>query len=207
MLKQMREYELVKDLEKKHLCVGQIDHVNEQESFPLNFNDPSYKTIKNPEEHINIFDNEFQEVVVSTYEFLHQNSPDLNNFKLRITYLPQTYRVMYQKMFTGEVIKDIANADSVSEIFIYFNFHVWNCLEYEVVEHIVFEFGNQDLKDKVQKYIFHRQRFLRSTTLTQFLSVWHYKEDTIPLLRPVTNKHVHLYNPISDPNLQDIETL
>ena len=94
----------------------------------------------------------------------------LQRLKRCITRLPAS--IKYQHVdFVEKKLKAITHSVSMAEIFGVLNLY-WDFLNYTLLEHIVTNFGNNDTKAAMVKYISELVTFRRATNLSDFISHW-----------------------------------
>lgn len=114
--------------------------------------------------------NKFRKLVCKVYVHVEKAIGDttLNDFKVFVTLCPHSWKrrgIMWER----NDLKIIMHATNLAEIFIILN-QYWDCVHYELLEIIVDQYGDQELKREMENY---RQEIqeLGPTTLNHFRGV------------------------------------
>ena len=128
-----------------------------------------------------------------------QNIP-LMKLKRCITLLPASIKDQHIA-FIRENMSDIKESKSMEEIFLLLNLY-WDFLNYTLLEHIVNEFGNNDTKCAMAKYVTELVAFRKATKLSNFVTHWPCTEKVPPdMTKLVTKMERDWYNC----TLEDVE--
>ena len=101
-------------------------------------------------------DNRFRTLVRRTHRhLLHtiktQEGEDFADFKVAVTLMPASLYGHHILLSPGDR-NAIMKATSFDQIFIVLN-QYWTCVQYELLEYVIQEYGNDDLKKDMKKYI------------------------------------------------------
>ena len=94
----------------------------------------------------------------------------LQRLKRCITLLPASTKDQHIA-FIRENLSEIKESKCMEDIFLLLNLY-WDFLNYTLLEHIVSEFGNNDTKAAMAKYVCELVAFRRATKLSEFISHW-----------------------------------
>ena len=134
---------------------------------------------------------------------VEQNIP-LMNFRDCITLLPASIKHQHVA-FLETKVKAIYQCESIVEIFLQLNLY-WDFLNYTLLEHIVTEFGNNDTKAAMAKYICELVAFRKATKLSTFIAYWPCAGDAPPdMSRLVTKIEKQMKKDWSNCTLEDVE--
>ena len=111
---------------------------------------------------------EYKSLVTMTQEAVQAKSPTLTEFRTEITLqLPEATRAEVEPILQ-KTLPYISNAKSIGEIFLFLNLSVWNFLNYGLLQHIVEVYGDDILRQKMEKYVALVDSFRKKTTLEVF---------------------------------------
>ena len=100
-------------------------------------------------------DNQFRTLVRSTHQHIsctiETKGGGLADFKVAVTLLPGSLNG-YHILLSPDDRSAISNASSYDQIFVVLN-QYWTFVQYELLEYVVQEYGNDDLKKEMKKYI------------------------------------------------------
>ena len=134
---------------------------------------------------------------------VEQNIP-LMNLRDCITLLPASIKHQHVA-FLETKVKAIYQCESIVEIFLQLNLY-WDFLNYTLLEHIVTEFGNNDTKAAMAKYICELVAFCKATKLSTFIAYWPCAGDAPPdMSRLVTKIEKQMDKDWSNCTLEDVE--
>ena len=94
----------------------------------------------------------------------------LQRLKRCITLLPASTKDQHIA-FIRENLREIKQSKCMEDIFLLLNFY-WDFLNYTLLEHIVTEFGNNDTKAAMGKYVCELVAFRKVTKLSEFITHW-----------------------------------
>ena len=94
----------------------------------------------------------------------------LQRLKRCITLLPASTKDQHIA-FIRENLREIKESKCMEDIFLLLNFY-WDFLNYTLLEHIVTEFGNNDTKAAMGKYVCELVAFRKVTKLSEFITHW-----------------------------------
>ena len=104
---------------------------------------------------VNQKDNQFRTLVRRTHRHLSrtiktQEGEDFADFKVAITLMPASL-YGHHILLSSDDCSAIMNATSFDQIFIVLN-QYWTFIQYELLEYVVQEYGNDDLKKEMKRY-------------------------------------------------------
>ena len=121
-------------------------------------------------ERIQTMEIKFDQLLDKTQDGLVDNNIPLQKLKRCITRLPA--HIKDQNFhFIKENLNEIKESKCVEDIFLSLHLY-WNFLNYTLLEHIVNEFGNNDTKAAMAKYVSELVAFRKATKLSDFISHW-----------------------------------
>ena len=94
-------------------------------------------------------------------------SPDIDDFRTKITLLPPEIKPELQQSLTKNLSK-IYGAETIDEIFGLFNLQVWNFLNYGLLQHLVNIYGLDKTKEVMKEYASSVESFRKETSLRVF---------------------------------------
>ena len=112
----------------------------------------------------------FDQLLDKTQDGLVDNNIPLQKLKRCITRLPAHIKDQHLH-FIKENLNEIKESKCVEDIFLSLHLY-WNFLNYTLLEHIVNEFGNNDTKAAMAKYVSELVAFRKATKLSDFISHW-----------------------------------
>ena len=112
----------------------------------------------------------FDQLLDKTQDGLVDNNIPLQKLKRCITRLPAHIKDQHLH-FIKENLNEIKESKCVEDIFLFLHLY-WNFLNYTLLEHIVNEFGNNDTKAAMAKYVSELVAFRKATKLSDFISDW-----------------------------------
>ena len=121
-------------------------------------------------ERIQTMEIKFDQLLDKTQDGLVDNNIPLQKLKRCITRLPAHIKDQHIH-FIMENLSEIKESKCVEEIFLSLHLY-WNFLNYTLLEHIVNEFGNNDTKAAMAKYVSELVAFRKATKLSDFISHW-----------------------------------
>ena len=121
-------------------------------------------------ERIQVMEIKFDQLLDKTQDGLVDNNIPLQKLKRCITRLPAYIKDQHFH-FIKENLSEIKESKCVEDIFLFLNLY-WNFLNYTLLEHIVNEFGNNDTKAAMVKYVSELVAFRKATKLSDFITHW-----------------------------------
>ena len=121
-------------------------------------------------ERIQTMETRFDQLLDKTQEGLVDNNIPLQKLKRCITRLPASIKDQHFH-FIKENLSEIKESKCVENIFLSLHLY-WNFLNYTLLEHIVNEFGNNDTKAAMAKYVSELVAFRKATKLSDFITHW-----------------------------------
>ena len=112
----------------------------------------------------------FDQLLDKTQDGLVDNNIPLQKLKRCITRLPAHIKDQHFH-FIKENLSEIKESKCVEDIFLSLHLY-WNFLNYTLLERIVNEFGNNDTKAAMAKYVSELVTFRKATKLSDFISHW-----------------------------------
>ena len=148
-------------------------------------------------------------MVTTTQKAVRQQAPDIDEFRTTITLLPSSVKREQQHNLQHH-LKYIYKADSIDEIFGCLNLHVWDYLNFGLLECIAARYGDPATKKMMEDYKASVQSFRKSTTLRVFLEAQ--PERTCPEISPDLKKglqevKIQYQSLSSDSSLEEVECI
>ena len=151
---------------------------------------------------VQYFENKFGCLVDKAYQEVNSKM-EASLFLSRITYLPVSARNQHRS-FIKENLTNILPPLTFVNIWTILNLY-WDFLNYDLLEHVVSNFGSDDLKQQMQDYVVELSTFKQTTRLCDFIESWPCRDDGPPedRLRKVVVKMKHEW---SQCTLRDVES-
>ena len=148
------------------------------------------------------FDSKFRNLVNGAYQEVN-GKMDPSDFLSRVTCLPVSDRTQHRS-FIKENLTNIPQSATFVNIWSILNLY-WDFLNYGLLQHVISNFGSEDLKQQMQSYILELSRFKQTTRLCEFIESWPCRDDGPPedRLKKVVVKMKHEW---SQCTLQDVES-
>ena len=128
---------------------------------------------------------------------------DLKKVKFWLTQIPVSLKYTQKHFLGGTTVQLISRAESLLEVFGHLAPH-WNFLDYGLLEHVVTELGNGEVRQSMRRYIHKLTMFRKSVTVSEFRKLWPHEMDPPPESSKLVIK---LNRTQSQLTLQDIEEL
>ena len=154
------------------------------------------------EDQVRYFESKFRTFVDKTYQEVNSKM-DPSVFLSRITCLPVSARTQHRS-FIEEKLSNIPPPVTFMNIWIKLNLY-WDFLNYGFLEHVIINFGSEDLKQNMQKYVHELSVFKQTTRLCDFIESWPCRDDEPPEDR-LKNVVVKMRHEWSQCTLQDVES-
>ena len=119
---------------------------------------------------IRIMEIKLGQLVDNVQDGLIEQNISLQRLKRCVTLLPASIKHQHVA-FIRENMRTITHSESMEEIFGVLNLY-WDFLNYTLLEHIVTEFGTNDTKAAMAKYISELVAFRKTTKLSAFIAHW-----------------------------------
>ena len=146
----------------------------------------------------------FSQVVRKAQSGLVEQKIPLMTLRECITLLPASIKHQHIA-FLETKVKAIIQSESIEEIFLQLNLY-WDFLNYTLLEHIVTEFGNNDTKAAMAKYVCELVAFRKATKLLTFIAYWPCAGEAPPdMSRLVTKIEKQMKKDWSNCTLEDVE--
>ena len=154
------------------------------------------------EDQVCYFDSTFRSLVNKAYQEVN-GKMEPSDFLSRVTCLPVSDRTQHRS-FIKENLTNIPPPLTVVNIWTILNLY-WDFLNYGLLEHVISNFGSEDLKQRMQNYVDKLSIFKQTTRLCDFIESWPCRDDEPPedRLKKVVVKMRHEW---SQCTLQDIES-
>ena len=154
------------------------------------------------EDQVQYFERKFCTFVDKTYQEVNSKM-DPSIFLSRITCLPVSARTQHRN-FIEEKLTNIPPPVTFVNIWTKLNLY-WDFLNYGLLEHVISNFGSEDLKQQMQDYVVELSTFKQTTRLCDFIESWPCRDDRPPedRLKKVVVKMKHEW---SQCTLQDVES-
>ena len=154
------------------------------------------------EEQVQYFESKFRTFVDQAYQEVNSKM-DPSVFLSRFTCLPVSARTQHRS-FIEEKLTNIPQPVTFVNIWTKLNLY-WDFLNYGLLEHVISNFGSQDLKHNMQEYIHELSTFKETTRLCDFIESWPCRDEYPPedRLKKVVVKMQHEW---SQCTLRDVES-
>ena len=154
------------------------------------------------EEQVQYFESKFRNFVDQAYQEVNSKM-DPSVFLSRFTCLPVSARTQHRS-FIEEKLTNIPPPVTFVNIWTKLNLY-WDFLNYGLLEHVISNFGSQDLKHNMQEYIHELSTFKETTRLCDFIESWPCRDEYPPedRLKKVVVKMQHKW---SQCTLRDVES-
>ena len=154
------------------------------------------------EEQVQYFESKFRTFVDQAYQEVNSKM-DPSVFLSRFTCLPVSARTQHRS-FIEEKLTNIPPPVTFVNIWTKLNLY-WDFLNYGLLEHVISNFGSQDLKHNMQEYIHELSTFKETTRLCDFIESWPCRDEYPPedRLKKVVVKMQHEW---SQCTLRDVES-
>ena len=119
-------------------------------------------------ERIDELEEKYYALVSATQKVVTLKAPSVEEFRRRITLLPKS-RKREQRRYLEDHLSYISHAESIDEIFSCLNLHVWDYLNFGLLDHIVAVYGDAETKQKMEEYVMSVQSFRKDTPVHIFL--------------------------------------
>ena len=154
------------------------------------------------EDQVCYFDSTFRSLVNKAYQEVNGKT-EPSDFLSRVTCLPVSDRTQHRS-FIKENLTNIPQSATIVNIWTILNLY-WDFLNYGLLEHVVSNFGSEDLKRQMRQYVDELSRFKQTTRLCDFIESWPCRDDGPPeaCLKKVVVKMRHEW---SECTLRDVES-
>ena len=151
---------------------------------------------------VSYFDSKFCNLVNEAYQEVN-GKVDPSDFLSRVTCLPVSDRTQHRS-FIKENLTNIPPPVTFVNIWSILNLY-WDFLNYGLLQHVISNFGSEDLKQRMQEYVHELSTFKETTRLCDFIESWPCRDDGPPenQLKKVVIKMKHKW---SHCTLQDVES-
>ena len=96
----------------------------------------------------------------------------MDEFRTAITLLPLQMENREEQQYNIEThFPKINKAESIEAIFNLLNLRIWNYISYQLLQHILHLYGDDEANGMMKQYVVALEMFKRTTTLQEFLSV------------------------------------
>ena len=148
----------------------------------------------------------FRDLVICTYRMLlgQHVDADICCFRSSLLALDVFQKDEHQEFINEHLVK-IDPETTFDDLWAKLSKY-WNFLNFDLLEHVVSIFGNEDLKHKIESYECDLESFRRATRLCDFIDCWPVKGQTPPEteLREFVAKMKHDWDNCT---LEDLESL
>ena len=154
------------------------------------------------EDQVCFFDSTFRSLVNKAYQEVNgKTKPD--DFLSCVTCLPVPDRTQHRS-FVEKKLTNIPPPVTFAKIWTILNLY-WDFLNYGLLQHVISNFGSEDLKQQMQDYVDELSTFKKKTRLCDFIESWPCRDDGPPedRLKKVVIKMKHEW---SQCTLQDVES-
>ena len=148
-------------------------------------------------------------MVTATQQAVRQRAPSIDEFRTAITLLPSSVK-REQQQYLRDHLEYIYEANSIDQIFGYLNLHVWDYLNFGLLECIAAKYGDPTTKEMMEDYKVSVQSFRKNTTLRVFLEAQ--PERMCPVISPILKKglqevKIQYRSLSSDSSLEEVECI
>ena len=151
-------------MHSEHLCTISISvGLSDTELQDYTLNKPVPECIRTMEK-------KFGQLVCKAQCGLVEQKIPLDTLRECITLLPASIKHQHVA-FLETKVKAIIHCESIQEIILQLNLY-WDFLNYTLLEHIVTEFGNNNTKAAMAKYVSELAAFRKATKLSDFITHW-----------------------------------
>ena len=130
------------------------------------------------EDQVEYFENRFAKLVQKACQDVRKRELEPSEFLSQVTTLRVSDRNQHRS-FIEEKLTDIPPPVTFEKIWSRLTIY-WDFLNYRLLEHVVRNFGNEDLKDQMQDYVDELSAFKKTTRLCDFINSWPCKDDRPP---------------------------
>ena len=107
---------------------------------------------------------------------------DLKKVKFWLTQIPVSLKSTQKHFLGGTTVQLISRAESLLEVFGHLSPY-WNFLDYHLMEYVVLEFGNDEVRQSMRRYIHELTTFRKSFPVSKFESCGPMKWMPLPSLQ------------------------
>ena len=154
------------------------------------------------EDQVHYLDSTFRNLVNEAYQEVN-GKMEPSDFLSRVTCLPVSDRTQHRS-FIKKNLTNIPHSATFVNIWTILNLY-WDFLNYGLLEHVITNFGSEDLKQQMQDYVSELSTFKQTTRLCDFIESWPCRDDGPPedRLKKVVVKMKHEW---SQCTLRDVES-
>ena len=154
------------------------------------------------EDQVCYFDSTFRSLVNKAYQEVN-GKMEPAEFLSRVTCLPVSDRTQHRS-FIKKNLTNIPQSATIVNIWTILNLY-WDFLNYGLLEHVVSNFGSQDLKRQMRHYVDELSTFKQTTRLCDFIESWPCRDDGPPEVR-LKKVVVKMNHEWSQCTLHDVES-
>ena len=132
---------------------------------------PVYPPLECPPINFSSLSKRFRKMGILLRKELMQNGVKVTDIIDHISILPlplmqECYRCVKESFDELEKLKTLAG------LFHFLNGHVWNFIDYHLMEYVISEFGSQHLKQCMQQYVIDLNEYKKHATVHEFMQFW-----------------------------------
>lgn len=146
--------------------------------YSTNINHPIGKNI-------NSLEKKFCHLSSSVQDELNKKSIKVDLIRKHIFSLPYQLKREASNLVSEHAQSIRKKSDDLDRLFVYLDGTLWNFIDYQLLEHIIKEFGSSELKDKMSEYVSDLTQFQKSTTISQLIDNWPGRKEMPPLYSEV----------------------
>ena len=110
-------------------------------------------------------------MVMSLLEELQQNGVEVIKVRNHISVLPlELIQECYRS--TEESSDELEKRKNLSGLFGFLNAHVWNFIDYHLLEYVISKFGSTHLKQRIKQYAMDLKEYNSPATVQEFMQFW-----------------------------------
>ena len=113
----------------------------------------------------------FQEIGLSLLEELQQKKVEVIAITNHISVLPAPLLQECHRS-TEESFDKLEKCNTLAGLIRFLNAHVWNFIDYHLLEFIVSKFGSQHLKQRMKQYVIDLKEYNNNATVHEFMQFW-----------------------------------
>ena len=115
----------------------------------------------------------------SILEELNDRKIDVKQIRKHIMSLPYRLKREVSQPLIDHA-SEIRQKMDMDRLIMYLDATIWNFIDYLLLEHIIRQFGSQELRREMEKYLTDLTRFFKQTTVSQLIKYWPGRRETPP---------------------------
>ena len=157
----------------------------------------------NHKERMQKIESEYTKLAYKVMTSMEDKKVDMKMVKFWLTQIPVSLKYTQKHFLEGTPVQLISRAESLLEVFGHLAPY-WNFLDYGLLEYMVTEFGNDEVRQSMRRYIHKLTMFRKSVTVSEFRKLWPNEMDPPPDFSRLV---INLNRTQSHMTLQDVEEL